>query len=82
MPLALGQGEADDGIGQEVRRGANLLDEQPLGAVDGQYALRILVRILNARVPVVEGQADEQIDVSLQHLVAAHKAANLQRKGN
>lgn len=59
-------------------RGSYLFDQQPLGAVYGQDALGILVRILDARVPVIEGQTNEQIDVPLEHLVAANKAAYLQ----
>lgn len=80
MPLALGQCQANDGIGEQMGRGRYLLDQQPLGAVYGQYALRILMRILDAGVPMIEGQTDEQIDVTLQHLVAAHKAAHLQKE--
>lgn len=79
MPLAFRQRQADDGIGEQKRRRTDLLDEQSFAAVNGQHALRILGRVLDAGVPVVEGQTDEQVQIAFEHFVAADKAADLER---
>lgn len=82
MPLPLGQRQTDDGVGHQERRRIDLLDEQALGTVYGENALRILSGILEAGVPMVEGEADEQVEITFEHLVATDKAADLFRLNN
>uniref|UniRef100_A0A182UGT0 Uncharacterized protein n=1 Tax=Anopheles melas TaxID=34690 RepID=A0A182UGT0_9DIPT len=77
VPLPLGQRQVDDGVGQQERGRRDLLDQQPLGAVDRQHALRVVHEVVNSRVPVVEGETDQHVQVRFQHLVAADESTNL-----
>lgn len=77
MSLALGEGETDDGVGQNERRGRDLLDEEALRAVYGEHVLGVARVVLHAGVPVIEGETDDDIEVALEHLVAADEAAHL-----
>lgn len=77
VPLPLGQRQVDDGVGQQEWGRRDLLDQQPLGAVDRQHALRVVHEVVNSRVPVVEGETYQHVQVRFQHLVAADESTNL-----